>query len=139
MRILLVEDDFFLSRAYEVSLRSSGFAVFTAADGRAGWVAACALLPDAILLDVLMPELSGKEVLIRLKNNESTADIPVVILSNSCNAAEAKELIALGAVAYLPKTSINLAQLNRLLWSLGRSTATLAVSRTSRASTTGAL
>jgi DNA-binding response OmpR family regulator len=63
MQILVIEDDAFLRKAYEVSLRSQGFDVILATDGALGLRMAEAVHPDAILLDVLLPMLTGVEVL----------------------------------------------------------------------------
>src|ERR1041384_6274534 len=59
MRILIIEDDAFLRRAYEVGLRGQGFEVHAAADGEIGISMAAMNPPEAILLDILMPALSG--------------------------------------------------------------------------------
>src|SRR6185503_9520393 len=77
-RILLVEDDRFLRRACEASLRQSGFTVVSAADGVAGLRAAGEASPDLILLDVLLPGMSGLEVLRHAKADPMTRDIPVL-------------------------------------------------------------
>jgi CheY-like chemotaxis protein len=110
-RILLVEDDKFLRKACEVSLKKRGFTVLTAVDGEAGLQEAHASVPDLILLDLLMPKLSGLETLEALKKDEQTRGIPVVILSNSSIDSDIQKAEALGAVGYLVKASLSLQQL----------------------------
>lgn len=110
-RILLVEDDRFLRRAADSSLRQRGFTVLTAVDGEEGLRMARAEAPDLILLDLLMPKLPGIEVLRLLKGAEGTRDIPVLVLSNSSREQDVQEVKALGAVGYLVKANLSLSEL----------------------------
>jgi DNA-binding response OmpR family regulator len=115
MRILIIEDDAFLRRAYEVGLRGQGFEVHVAADGEIGISLAEGNPPDAILLDILMPALSGVQVLERLKGNPDVARVPVVVLSNVCTADEAQAILAMGASAYLSKTGARIADIGQTI------------------------
>lgn len=110
-RILLVEDDRFLRRACETSLRQRGFTVIAAPDGEEGLRLARAEHPDLILLDLLMPKLSGVEVLRALKTDVGTKAIPVLILSNSSREQDVSEVISLGAVDYWVKANLSLKEL----------------------------
>ncbi len=110
-RILLVEDDKLLRRACEVSLQKRGFTVLTAVDGEDGLRQAHDGAPDLILLDMLMPKLSGIETLEALKKDEQTRRIPVVILSNSSVDTKVQKAKALGAIGYLVKGSLSLREL----------------------------
>ena len=110
-RILLIEDDPFLRRACEVGLRKRGFIVLTAVDGEEGILKARNEAPDLILLDMLMPKLSGLETLVELKKDQGTCRIPVVILSNSSVDADIQKAKALGAIGYLVKASLSLQEL----------------------------
>ena len=119
-RVLLVEDDKFLRRACEASLRQRGFAVVTTADGEDGLrVARLTPHPDVILLDLLMPKMPGIEVLRALKEDAATSAIPVVILSNSSRDEDKREAMELGAVGYYVKANLSLkelaAQVDRLI------------------------
>ena len=111
VRILLIEDDQFLRRACEVGLKKRGFTVLTAVDGEEGLRQAHAESPDLILLDMLMPKLSGMQALAALKDDEKTRDIPVVILSNSSIEADVQRAKELGAIGYLVKASLSLKEL----------------------------
>src|SRR5689334_13185337 len=91
-RVLLVEDDRFLRRACETSLRQQGFTVSTAADGEEALRAVRAEPPDLILLDILMPKLTGIEVLRVLKSDEKTRAIPVIVLTNSSKETDVREI-----------------------------------------------
>jgi CheY-like chemotaxis protein len=108
IRVLLVEDDKFLRRACEVSLKKRGFTVLTAVDGDEAIQQARNGSPDIILLDMLMPKVSGMEALENLKKDEKTRHIPVVILSNSSVDADVKKTMELGAIGYLVKASLSL-------------------------------
>ena len=110
-RILLIEDDKFLRRACEVGLKKRGFAVVTANDGEEGLQKAQAESFDLILMDMLMPKLSGLEALEALKKDDRTRGIPVVILSNSSLDTDMQRAMELGAAGYMVKASLSLQEL----------------------------
>jgi phosphoserine phosphatase RsbU/P len=110
-RILLIEDDKFLRRACEVGLRKRGFTVVTANDGEEGLQKARAESFDLILMDMLMPKLSGMETLELLKSDEQMRGIPVVILSNSSLDTDMQRAMELGAAGYMVKASLSLQEL----------------------------
>ena len=107
-RVLLVEDDRFLRRACEASLQQRGFDVRTATDGEEGLALATSQPFDIILLDLLMPKKPGIEVLAALKSNESTARIPVLILSNSSREEDKRRAVEIGANGYYVKANLSL-------------------------------
>ena len=110
-RDLLAEDDRFLPRAAEASLRRHGLEVLTAADGEEALRIARAEPLDLILLDVMMPKLQGFEVLSALKQDDATACIPVLVLSNLGQERDVAQAKALGAVAFLVKANLSLQDL----------------------------
>jgi two-component system phosphate regulon response regulator PhoB len=110
-RILLVEDDRFLRRAAEASLRQRGFAVTVAADGEEALVKVRAEIPDLILLDLLMPKVTGIEVLRALRAEEATKGIRVLILSNSSREQDLQAIKELGVTDYLVKANLSLQEL----------------------------
>ena len=111
-RVLLVEDDKFLRRACETSLRQRGFEVITAVDGEEGLrLAGLEPHPDVILLDLLMPKMPGIDVLRALKSEPATADIPVLILSNSSREEDKRNAQLLGAAGYFVKANLSLREL----------------------------
>ena len=117
-RVLIIEDDRFLRRACEASLQKQGFAVTTAVDGEAGLAAVKRERPDLVLLDLLMPKLSGVEVLRTVKRDAEIRAIPVVILSNSSRAEDREEVMTLGAVSYLVKANLSLRELGAYITGL---------------------
>ena len=111
-RVLLVEDDKFLRRACEASLRQRGFDVTTANDGEEGLrLARLTPYADIILLDLLMPKVPGIEVLRALKAQPETASIPVLILSNSSREDDKQQALQLGAAGYYVKANLSLREL----------------------------
>ena len=100
--ILLVEDSKFLRIATERALTRAGYQVLCAADGEEALAQAAAHIPQLIILDMLLPKLSGPEVLQRLKANPATANIPVLVLS-SLSQKNAGKLIQDGASGFLEK------------------------------------
>jgi CheY-like chemotaxis protein len=110
-RILLVEDDRFLRRACEASLRQRGFAVTVATDGEEALRQVRAEIPDLILLDLLMPKVTGVEVLRTLRAEEPTREVPVLILSNSSREQDMEEIKGLGVTDYLVKANLSLQEL----------------------------
>jgi CheY-like chemotaxis protein len=111
--ILLVEDSKFLRVATERILTKAGYQVICAGDGDEALALAGSRLPDLIVLDMMLPKLSGPEVLRSLKKNDLTARIPVVVLS-SLSQNNGPKLVQEGADAFLEKGSL-LADPGRLL------------------------
>jgi CheY-like chemotaxis protein len=107
-RILLAEDDRFLRKAAEATLRQRGFTVVTAVDGEEALRLARKDVPDLILLDLIMPKLQGFEVLRALKQDPATAHIPVIVLSNLGQAQDVQQTMEGGAVAYFVKANLSL-------------------------------
>ena len=110
-RLLLVEDDRFLRRACEVSLKQRGFAVTSAVDGEEGLRLARSERPDLILLDMLMPKLSGLDVLKALRSDAATRGLRVLVLSNSSREQDVQEVTRLGIEGYLVKSNLSLQSL----------------------------
>src|SRR5213593_121144 len=111
MRVLVIEDDRFLRRACETSLRQRGLTVLGARDGEEGLRLARAEAPDLILLDLLMPKLTGLEVLQALRGAEATRSIPVLLLSNSSSPRDIEQIAALGVAGYWVKANLSLQEL----------------------------
>jgi DNA-binding response OmpR family regulator len=82
-RILLVEDERAYADMIKLRLEAHGFKVLIARDGAEGFRLATEELPDLILLDIMMPKMDGLSVLEKIKRNEKTVEIPVVMLTAS--------------------------------------------------------
>ncbi len=105
MRILLVEDSRFIRMENERALIKAGYEVVCAEDGQSALQLARGQQPDLILLDLMLPKMSGFEVLEYLKSNPGTAQIPVVVLS-ALYEKNREKLMAAGAEDYLEKNSL---------------------------------
>jgi CheY-like chemotaxis protein len=107
IKILLVEDSKFLRLATERALARAGYEVSSAGDGEEALRMAGEILPDLILLDMLLPKVSGPQVLMALKKDAMTKGIPVVVMTGMSqkNAARLQED---GAFGFLEKSVLEL-------------------------------
>ncbi|MBV8387007.1 MAG: response regulator [Acidimicrobiia bacterium] len=80
-RVLVIDDEDDIRELCKVNLEFEGFSVVDAPNGPAGLERAARERPDVIFLDLMMPEMDGWEVLRRLKEDDATAQIPVVLLT----------------------------------------------------------
>jgi CheY-like chemotaxis protein len=103
MTILLVEDNRFLRLATERALAKAKYRVMSVGDGEAALQAAHADLPELILLDMMLPKMTGPQVLAALKQDSVTSHIPVIVLSGLSQKNEAR-LMKAGAAAYVEKS-----------------------------------
>ena len=104
MKVLIIDDDADIRKVTSLALsRLGGMEVVDASNGLDGIAAAFAAMPDAILLDVMMPGMDGPAVLERLKAEALTAGIPVIFLTAKAMTAEVARLKALGAAGVLTK------------------------------------
>jgi len=101
MRILLVEDESKVARFIARGLTADSFAVDTAADGTSGLDLATAYHYDLIILDLMLPEMSGTEILRRLRRRDT--NVPVLVLSARDGVADKVGHLELGADDYLTK------------------------------------
>jgi DNA-binding response OmpR family regulator len=101
--VLLVDDDPVILRLLEVNFEMEGFSVLTATNGHHGFETAKALRPHIIISDVMMPNLSGLDLLRKLRADEATSEIPVILLSAKAQAADVKAGIDAGADDYITK------------------------------------
>ncbi|EKD49205.1 MAG: hypothetical protein ACD_63C00228G0004 [uncultured bacterium] len=104
-KILIVEDDRDLVEMYETKFKMEGFDVLKVDNGVPATPMAKSEKPDLILLDIVMPEMDGFEVLKKLKASDSTKGIPVILLTNLGQEADVKKGMDMGAVDYLIKAN----------------------------------
>ncbi len=104
-KILIIEDDFFVRDLYDRELSREGFEIETTVDGPGGLLKAVEGKYDLILLDIMLPKMSGLDVLKTLKEKDETKDIPVVLLTNLGQDSVIREGFSLGAAGYLIKAA----------------------------------
>ena len=111
--VLLVDDDSLIIRMYQKKLTQDGYDVKTAFNGEEALIEIRKQRPDVIMLDVMMTKMNGVETLKALKEDEKTASIPVIFLTNLGDKQEDVENAKkLGVLDYLVKSEISLKDLS---------------------------
>jgi twitching motility two-component system response regulator PilH len=105
MRALVIDDSKFQRLSMQRALNRAGYEVVTANDGESGLLAAQEARPDVIVLDMLLPKISGVEVLRTLRREKNTSAIPVIVLTGLCDKNRDK-LLAEGATDFLAKSEV---------------------------------
>lgn len=105
-RILFVEDDDALAGVYLVRLQAEGFDVKRVANGEEALAAALSFHPDLVLLDVMMPKVSGFDVLDILRNTPDTANLKIIMLTALSQESDRKRAEAMGVDDYLVKSQV---------------------------------
>jgi DNA-binding response OmpR family regulator len=105
-KILLVEDDLALSGVYKSRLEMEGFEVRDVNNGENALVAVLEFKPDLVLLDAMMPKISGFDVLDILRNNEDTKDVRVIMLTALSQPKDKERAELLGVNDYLVKSQV---------------------------------
>ncbi|MBI1888979.1 MAG: response regulator transcription factor [Candidatus Spechtbacteria bacterium] len=102
-KILLIEDDPFLSEIYVTKFHEAGFMAVVAEDGVFGLEKVKEVRPDIVILDIVMPNMDGFELLRKIKKDEDLKFTPVVILSNLGEQENVEKGFGLGAADYIIK------------------------------------
>lgn len=102
-KILIVDDEIHILRVVAIKLRNNGFDVITADNGQAGYDTAVSEMPDIIVSDYQMPRMSGVEMVEKLRENEQTAHIPVLMLTARGFAIEDSQKEQLRIAEFLSK------------------------------------
>ncbi len=106
MKVLLVDDDDALMTVFSTALKKEGYDTVTAKDGKSGLAKTESEKPDLVLLDQILPDIAGNDVLKSLKEDAETKDIPVAMLSNFGQQKLVQNAMNLGAVEYILKYQI---------------------------------
>ncbi|MBI3984132.1 response regulator [Candidatus Microgenomates bacterium] len=119
-KILLVEDDIGLATVYRARLEAEGFEVHHCDNGETALSDAIKFRPDLVVLDVMMPKISGFDVLDILRNTPETANIKVVMLTALSQPKDVERAKQLGADDYLVKSQVVIADvIDRIKHHLG--------------------
>jgi DNA-binding response OmpR family regulator len=110
-KILIIEDDDFLRSLAVTKLEKEGFTVTMAGNGQDGLAHVATDMPNLIILDLMLPIMSGFDVLKTLKSSDTTKDIKVIVFSNLGEESDIKTCLDLGANDYLVKANFTLDEL----------------------------
>lgn len=105
-KVAIIEDDQAISQMYRIKFESEGFTVETAENGKLGLELIEKLNPDIILLDLMMPEMSGDEMLVALRKKDWGKDIKVIILTNMGEQEAPEILKELGVRRFIVKAEM---------------------------------
>lgn len=108
-KILLVEDDDRLASVYETRFQAEGFTTKRVANGEDALAMALQVKPDLILLDVMMPKVSGFDVLDILRNTPEISNIKIIMLTALSQESDKQRAVALGVDDYLIKSQVVIA------------------------------
>jgi len=113
IKVLIVEDDRFLSELIATKLEKEGFAITLAGDGEVALEKLQGEVPDIILLDIMLPGMDGFEFLEKIKAEKGSpsSKVPVLILSNFGQESKVEKGLALGANDYLVKANFTTAEI----------------------------
>lgn len=103
VKVLIIEDDSYISDMYKIKFESENFETIVAEDGINGIKEIEKQKPDIVLLDIVMPKVDGFSVLKMIKKNEDSKDIPVVLLTNLGQKDNVERGFELGATSYIIK------------------------------------
>lgn len=106
--VLIIEDDLSLRKALVLKLTKSGFTVYEAKTGREGVDMARKNNPNCLLLDIMMPEMNGLDVLKEIRDYPALISTPVIVLTNMPEEGTAEKVIELGGNEYLVKSNTSL-------------------------------
>lgn len=101
--ILVIEDELNVQRFLKANLSISGYRVLIAGDGEEGLKLVQSEHQDLIFLDLRLPGISGWDVLTRLKSEQESAGIPVIVMTASIYGNGEEQALAMGAVEYMAK------------------------------------
>lgn len=102
-KVLVVDDEFHIVQVVAIKLRNNGYEVITADNGADAFRLACEQKPDIVITDYQMPQLSGLEMIEKMRSNADTARIPVIMLTARGFAIDDEQKLKLGISACLSK------------------------------------
>lgn len=114
-KIAIIEDDAAISQMYRIKFEADGYTVETAENGKVGLELIKDLKPDIVLLDLMMPEMDGEEMLSRLRSESWGKDIKVIILTNMGESEAPKTIKEMGVEAFILKANMTPRQVAELV------------------------
>jgi|SRR5665213_1171094 len=117
-KVAIVEDDLAIAQMYRLKLESEGFRVQIAANGRLGLALCEEMEPDVLLVDLMMPEMNGDEMLEKVRQTTWGKDIKVVVLTNVGEQEAPDSVKNLGVSAFIVKAEMTPKQVAELVASI---------------------
>ncbi len=114
-KVAIVEDDIAIAQMYRIKFESEGYDVETAENGAIGLEMVDDFRPDILLLDLMMPEMNGDEMLAKLRKMDWAKDLPVIILTNMGESEAPVTLKDLGVDSYIVKAEMTPKQVAELV------------------------
>ena len=115
IKIAIIEDDAAISQMYRIKFETEGYQVETAENGKLGLQLIEKMKPDIILLDLMMPEINGDEMLAKLRATTWGKNIKVIILTNMGESEAPDTLKQLGVSAFIVKANMTPRQVAELV------------------------
>ncbi len=114
-KIAIVEDDVAISQMYRIKFEAEGYEVETAENGKIGLELIKDIKPDIVLLDLMMPEMDGEEMLKRLRKESWGKDVKVIILTNMGESEAPEGIKDMGVEAFILKANMTPRQVAELV------------------------
>ncbi len=115
VKIAIIEDDIAISQMYSIKFEAEGYKVEAAENGRLGLELLESMKPDIVLLDLMMPEMNGDEVLAKLRSTDWGKDLKVIILTNMGEQEAPEILKTLNVSAFIVKADMTPKQVAELV------------------------
>lgn len=114
-KILIIDDNPDIRIIYSTAFEAAGYEAHTSQDGLWGITDVAEISPDIIILDIMMPEMSGYDFLDALRNNTSLQTVPVIVVSNLSQEKDKEEALAKGAQLCLTKSDYSTDELIKVV------------------------
>ena len=114
-KIAIIEDDAAIAQMYRMKFEAEGFKVETAENGKLGLALAQEMNPDIILLDLMMPEMTGEEMLSKMRATDWGKDTKVIILTNMGEQEAPESLKSMNVIAFIVKADMTPRQVAELV------------------------
>jgi len=114
-KVAIIEDDLAIAQMYRLKFEAEGYKVEIAENGKLGLELCEQLKPDVVLLDLMMPEMNGDEMLDKMRKTDWGKDIKVIILTNVGEQEAPENLKKLGVEAYIVKAEMTPKQVAELV------------------------
>lgn len=110
-KVLIIEDDAFLLDLEAAKIKKNGYDVIVAQTGEEGMKKISEQGVDIVLLDLLLPNFDGFEILSKIRSDETTKKLPVIVFSNCAEQKDVDKAMQMGATKFMVKSNFSLEEL----------------------------